>query len=232
MRLKLTTTLLVLLIVVGGADGRVRTARVQDAKKPTPTPTPPTGGPVPTDPGGPSRNASGNRAGSSSRGFNERKTYNVGERAGARERALRSLGESYKAYDRAPRTRPRSYNPRPAALMRYTCDPEEQEQADLTGKYSGMLEFPGRDVSAATDLFIEGQKFRFVSGDQVLSGTITSTTTCNYTAVALRFEATSSSDVPKTISLQAKRVGSSLRLTSVPGETKVEFAPVPNARRQ
>jgi hypothetical protein len=106
------------------------------------------------------------------------------------------------------------------------CDPTQQEQADLSGTYTGKAR---HDNNAAEDstLTITGNNFTMTSGADTHSGRITAVTTCGYTAVTMMMgdltPPTPSPNPPAALpamSLRAKRVGNSLTLTSVPGEPK------------
>lgn len=92
------------------------------------------------------------------------------------------------------------------------CDPNQQEQTDLSGTYAGRVKH-GDEAEMDGTLTITGNKFTMAAGSDTHSGTITAVTTCNYTAVTVMPDG-----APRAMSLRAKRVGNSLTLTSVPGE--------------
>lgn len=152
---------------------------------------------------------------------------------------------------RRPRPRPRP-TPAPEATSDTTamaeptpearprtgrCDPNQQEQTDLSGTYTGTLRH-GDQVRDAT-LTISGNNITLTSGSETHSGRITAVTTCGYTAVTIMHgdmtppSPTATPPPPnKTISLRAKKVGDSLTLMSVPGEPeKVMFTTGGGARR-
>lgn len=107
------------------------------------------------------------------------------------------------------------------------CDPTQQEQTDLSGTYTGRVNYPEADMSGQGTLTITGNNFTLTSGDKTQSGHITAVTTCNYTAVAMMFgdvtrpkPGEAAAPPPATISLRARKMGDRLSLTTVPGETR------------
>jgi hypothetical protein len=117
-----------------------------------------------------------------------------------------------------------------AATTSGRCDPMQQEQTDLSGTYTGKLKHGDEPEMDAT-LTITGNNFTMTSGTETHSGRITAVTTCGYTAVTVMMGDTTPPDPTKppppplpAVSLRAKKVGSHITLTSVPGETrKVSF---------
>lgn len=101
-----------------------------------------------------------------------------------------------------------------AATPRHTgrCDPNQQEQTDLSGTYTGKLKHGDEPEMDAT-LTITGNNFSMNMGGDTHSGRIMAVTTCGYTAVSVMPEG-----APHAHSLRAKKVGNSLTLMSVPGE--------------
>ena len=103
--------------------------------------------------------------------------------------------------------------PAPAAKRTGRCDPNQQEQTDLSGTYTGKMKH-GNDPVADATLTITGNNFTGTMGSQTVSGRLVAVTTCGYTAVTIMHEGQ-----PHAMSLRAKRMGSGgLMLTSVPGE--------------
>ena len=109
------------------------------------------------------------------------------------------------------------------------CDPNQQEQTDLSGTYTGKVKHGDAPVQDAT-LTISGNSFTMTSGSDTHPGRITAVTTCGYTAVTIMrgdggtSEPGKTSPPNKVISLRAKKIGNSLTLMSVPGEPeKVMF---------
>jgi len=210
-------------------------------RKPSPRPTPPPGAPNPNDPGGAKTNVSdrsrpataGTAVGEPTAGPTGDKSMNRG-RANRGRDALSTLG----GFDGAKKVG-RTYSRDRLRLLSIppafnTCNPAQHQEEDLTGTYSGKINFPSKNLNGSATLNIEGRKFTLVSENVVLSGDLASETTCDYTAVAMRFDSTVASpeDVAKTISVQAQAAGSNLVLLSVEGETKFEFIPVSKATRR
>jgi hypothetical protein len=101
-----------------------------------------------------------------------------------------------------------------AATSRHTgrCDPNQQEQTDLSGTYTGKLKHGDEPEMDAT-LTITGNNFSMSMGNNTHSGRLVAVTTCGYTAVTVMPEG-----APHAHSLRAKKIGSSLTLMSVAGE--------------
>lgn len=106
------------------------------------------------------------------------------------------------------------------------CDPAKQEQADLSGTYTGKARHGTEPAQDAT-LTITGNNFSMTSGSETHTGRITAVTTCGYTGVTMMMgDLTPPMPGPNpppalpAMSLRAKKVGNSLTLTSVPGEPK------------
>lgn len=106
------------------------------------------------------------------------------------------------------------------------CDPMKQEQADLSGTYTGKVRH-GKEPAVDATLTITGNNFTMSAGSETNSGRITAVTTCGYTGVTMMMgdltPPTPSPNPPAALpamSLRAKKVGNSLTLTSVPGEPK------------
>jgi hypothetical protein len=104
------------------------------------------------------------------------------------------------------------------------CDPEKQEQTDLSGTYTGKVKH-GDEAAMDATLTVTGNNFTMTSGSDTKSGRLTAVTTCGYTAVTVMMgDLTPPAPGPNppaalpAMSLRAKKVGDSLTLTSVPGE--------------
>lgn len=101
----------------------------------------------------------------------------------------------------------------PAAMPRKgRCDPNQQEQTDLSGTYTGKMKH-GDDPAMDATLTITGNNFSMTAGSDTHSGRIVAVTTCGYTAVSVMPEGANHAH-----SLRAKKMGNGLTLTSVPGE--------------
>jgi len=128
------------------------------------------------------------------------------QRRGRRGRAPKAAAETTAGADTM------ATMPAAAPKMTGRCDPMQQEQTDLSGTYTGKLKHGNDPVGDAT-LTITGNQFTGTMGPQTVSGRIVAVTTCGYTAVTMMHEGQ-----PRAMSLRAKRMGSGLTLTSVPGE--------------
>ena len=101
----------------------------------------------------------------------------------------------------------------PAAMPRKgRCDPNQQEQTDLSGTYTGKMKM-GDDAAMDATLTITGNNFTMNAGNNTHSGRIVAVTTCGYTAVTVMPEGANHAH-----SLRAKKMGNGLTLMSVPGE--------------
>jgi hypothetical protein len=116
---------------------------------------------------------------------------------------------------------PAPEEPKPKKTGR--CDPDQHEQTDLSGTYTGKLKHGDAPVRDAT-LTISGNSLTMTSGAESHTGRITAVTTCGYTAVTImqgdggRSEPGKTTPVNRVVSLRAKKIGDSLTLMSVPGE--------------
>ncbi|HEX8919915.1 MAG TPA: hypothetical protein VF766_00465 [Pyrinomonadaceae bacterium] len=117
------------------------------------------------------------------------------------------------------------------------CDPNAQEQTDLSGTYTGTVNYPEGGLSGDTTLTINGNKFTMTSGSTTQEGRVVAVTTCNYTAVTMMFgqEQVTATSGPQpaplpVVSLRARKVGSGLTLESVGGESR-QFSFSPAATR-
>jgi hypothetical protein len=101
----------------------------------------------------------------------------------------------------------------PAAMPRKgRCDPNQQEQTDLSGTYTGKMKM-GDEAAMDATLTITGNNFTMNAGSNTHSGRIVAVTTCGYTAVTVMPEGANHAH-----SLRAKKMGNGLTLMSVPGE--------------
>ena len=107
------------------------------------------------------------------------------------------------------------------------CDPNAQEQTDLSGTYTGTANYSEGGLSGETTLTINGNNFTMTSGSTTQEGRVTAVTTCNYTAVTMMFgkEQVTAASGPQpaplpAVSLRARKVGNGLTLESVGGETR------------
>jgi hypothetical protein len=112
-------------------------------------------------------------------------------------------------------------------VMTGRCDPMAQVQTDLSGTYTGTVDYAEGGLSGETTLTISGNNFTMTSGSTTQEGRLTAVTTCNYTAVTMMFgkEQVSAPTGPQpaplpAVSLRARRIGTMLRLESVEGESR------------
>ncbi|HKQ99486.1 MAG TPA: hypothetical protein VJT09_02365 [Pyrinomonadaceae bacterium] len=107
------------------------------------------------------------------------------------------------------------------------CDPNVQEQTDLSGTYTGRVGYTDVVTAGDATLTISGNDFTLTNGSMTQEGRVVATTTCNYTAVTMMFgkgQTTAAtgpqpSPVP-VVSLRARRTGNGLMLETVPGEAR------------
>ncbi len=108
------------------------------------------------------------------------------------------------------------------------CDPMVQEQTDLSGTYTGSVDYPEGGLSGDATLTITGNDFSMTSGSSTQEGRVVAVTTCNYTAVTMRFGKDAGPAAPgttpppplPTVSLRARRTGNGITLASVSGESR------------
>ena len=122
--------------------------------------------------------------------------------------------------------KPKTHKPKTKKTWTGRCDPLKQEQTDLSGTYTGKARHGSEPAEDAT-LTVTGNNFTMTSGSETHSGRITAVTTCGYTGVTMMMgDLTPPTPGPNpppalpAMSLRAKKVGTSLTLTSVPGEPK------------
>lgn len=98
------------------------------------------------------------------------------------------------------------------------------EQTDLSGTYTGTINFPDGGMSGEATLTIQGNTFTLTSGGTTKTGRVTAVTTRGYTAVTMQFDGQASGGQQTApamiISLRARRNGDRLTLTSVRGEPR------------
>jgi len=105
------------------------------------------------------------------------------------------------------------------------------QQSDLSGTYTGVVEYPDGGMSGAATLTITGNQFTLESGGTTATGRVTAVTTQGYTAVTMRFGEGTEGTTPPTISLRARRAGDRLTLTTVRGENRA-FSFMPGNMRR
>lgn len=107
------------------------------------------------------------------------------------------------------------------------CDPTVQEQTDLSGTYTGTVNYTDGGLSGDATLTITNNDFSLTSGSSTQEGRVVAVTTCGYTAVTMMFgksqttAATGSQPMAlPAVSLRARKTSSGITLMSVPGEPK------------
>lgn len=110
------------------------------------------------------------------------------------------------------------------------CNPMAQEQTDLSGAYTGTVNYPEGGLTGDATLTVTGNDFTLTGGSSTIEGRIFAVTTCNYTGVTMRLgkdapvaAGGTPPPPPTTISVRARRMGGGLTLESVPGESR-EFS--------
>jgi hypothetical protein len=98
------------------------------------------------------------------------------------------------------------------------CDRDVQEQTDLSGTYTGTVNYPDGGATGAATLTITGNQLTLEAGGTNLTGKISAETTCHYTGATIAFAGTPPA-TSTSVSVRAKKVGKGLTLTSVAGET-------------
>lgn len=67
------------------------------------------------------------------------------------------------------------------------CNPDKDERVDLSGNYTGVINYPAAGMMGDATLTVTGNRFTLSSGAKTQVGNITAVATCNYTAVAMMF---------------------------------------------
>ena len=107
------------------------------------------------------------------------------------------------------------------------CDPSQGEQADLSGTYTGKVDYPDASLTGDATLTITGTSFTLTAGSSTQSGRITAVTTCGYTGATMMFgdltPPTPSPNPPAAlpaVSLRVRKMGDRVTLMTVPGERR------------
>ena len=83
--------------------------------------------------------------------------------------------------------KPGATNTNRSAAVSRRCDPDRQELTDLSGTYTGNVNYPDDGLLGEATLTINGNRFTLSTQSKTETGRITAVTTCNYTAVAMMF---------------------------------------------
>jgi hypothetical protein len=98
------------------------------------------------------------------------------------------------------------------------------EQTDLSGTYTGTINFAEASLTGEATLTITGNEFAITTPTGSQSGRITAITTRGYTGVAMRFnDLTAPGGTPLTVSARARRTGDRLTLSKIPGGQDISF---------
>jgi hypothetical protein len=107
------------------------------------------------------------------------------------------------------------------------CDPTKQEQADLSGDYTGKVNYPDASLMGDATLNIAGNDFTLTAGATTQKGRVTAVTTCGYTGATMMFgdltPPTPSRNPPAAlpaVSLRVRKMGNRVTLMTVPGEKR------------
>ena len=107
------------------------------------------------------------------------------------------------------------------------CDPTKQEQADLSGDYTGTVNYPDASLTGDATLNIAGNDFTLTAGATTQKGRVTAVTTCGYTGATMMFgdltPPTPSRNPPPAlpaVSLRVRKMGNRVTLMTVPGEKR------------
>ena len=129
---------------------------------------------------------------------------------------------------------------KPRPPQRGGCDSATQEPADLSGTYTGKVNYPDGGLTGDATLTITGNTFTLTSGSSNLSGKISAEKTCGYIGATMMF---GEMNMPKggeaapplvpVVSVRAKKMGNRLTLMSVPGEKRTfSFGSMGGAKRK
>ncbi|MFS8084443.1 MAG: hypothetical protein ACMG6H_02355 [Acidobacteriota bacterium] len=116
---------------------------------------------------------------------------------------------------------------KPKSTWTGRCDPMKQEQMDLSGNYSGKVNYPDASLTGDATLAITGNNFTLTAGSTTQSGRITAVTTCGYTGATMMFgdltPPTPSPNPPAAlpaVSLRVRKMGDRVTMMTVPGEKR------------
>jgi hypothetical protein len=107
------------------------------------------------------------------------------------------------------------------------CDPTQQEQTDLSGTYTGTVNYADAGLTGDATLTVTGNNFTLTAGSTTQAGRITAVTTCGYTGATMMFgdltPPTPSPNPPAAlpaVSIRVKKMGDRVTLMTVPGEKR------------
>jgi hypothetical protein len=107
------------------------------------------------------------------------------------------------------------------------CDPTQQEQTDLSGTYTGTVNYADAGLTGDATLTITGNNFSLTAGSTTQTGRITAVTTCGYTGATMMFgdltPPPASPNPPAAlpaVSVRVKKMGDHVTIMTVPGERR------------
>jgi hypothetical protein len=103
----------------------------------------------------------------------------------------------------------------------------KQEQTDLSGTYTGTINYPDAGLTGDATLTITGNNFSLTAGSTTQSGRVTAVTTCGYIAATMMFgdlapQMPSPNPPPAlpAVSVRVRKMGDRVSLMTVPGEKR------------
>lgn len=107
------------------------------------------------------------------------------------------------------------------------CDPTQQEQTDLSGTYTGTVNYADAGLTGDATLTVTGNNFSLAAGSTTQTGRITAVTTCGYTGATMMFgdltPPPASPNPPAAlpaVSVRVKKMGDHVTIMTVPGERR------------
>lgn len=107
------------------------------------------------------------------------------------------------------------------------CDPTQQEQTDLSGTYTGTVNYADAGLTGDATLTVTGNTFSLTAGSTTQAGRITAVTTCGYTGATMMFgDLTPPAASPNppaalpAVSVRVKKMGDHVTIMTVPGEKR------------
>ena len=107
------------------------------------------------------------------------------------------------------------------------CDPTQQEQTDLSGTYTGTVNYADAGLTGDATLTVTSNNFSLTAGSTTQTGRITAVTTCGYTGATMMFgdltPPPASPNPPAAlpaVSVRVKKMGDHVTIMTVPGEKR------------
>ena len=175
-------------------------------------------------------NSSSNTASSSGRKANARqRTHRSARHANtnAKRDANASTRRAYMSAQEPTATNTNRASGSAAQTKPGRCDPEREELTDLSGIYTGSVNYPNDGLMGDATLTIDGNRFTLSTNSKTETGRIAIVTTCDYTAVAMMFGEWKTPQPGETpgpplpmLSLRAFRTPDHILLKSSPSEKR------------